>query len=63
MIKSDDGKTEFYGSRNDIRADFGCIYNVMLKFFDRKEIEEIEEHTRKFIKKRNGGLKNGKYNL
>lgn len=48
MIKSDYGKTEFNGSRDDIRADFGCIYNVMLKFFDRKE---IEEHTRKFIKK------------
>lgn len=48
MIKSDDGKTQFSGSRNDIRADFGCIYNVMLKFFDR---EEIEEHTRNFIKK------------
>lgn len=51
MIKSDDGKTEFCGSRDDIRGDFGCIYNVMLKFFDREEIEEIEEYTRKFIKK------------
>lgn len=51
MIKSDYGKTEFSGSRNDIRGDFGCIYNIMLKFFDRKEIEAIEEHTRKFIKK------------
>lgn len=51
MIKSDDGKTQFSESRNDIRADFGCIYNVMLKFFDREEIEEIEEYTRKFIKK------------
>lgn len=49
MIKSDVGKTEFCGSRDDIRDDFGCIYNVMLKFFDRKEIEKIEEHTRKFI--------------
>lgn len=49
MIKSDDGKTEFNGSRDDIRADFGRIYNVMLKYFDRKEIEEIEEQTRKFI--------------
>ena len=27
------------------------VYNVMLKFFDREEIEEIEERTRKFIKK------------
>lgn len=54
MIKSDCGETEFCGSRNDIRADFGCIYNIMLKFFDRKEIEEIEEHTRKFIKKEMG---------
>ena len=51
MIKSDYGKTLFSGSRNDIRDDFGCIYDVMLKFFDREEIEEIEEHTRKFIKK------------
>lgn len=51
MIKCDDGKTYFCGSRNEIRADFGCIYNIMLKFFDREEIEEIEEHTRKFIKK------------
>lgn len=51
MIKSDVGKTEFCGSRDDIRADFGCIYNVMLKFFDREEIEKIEERTRKFIKK------------
>ena len=51
MIKSDDGKTYFCGSRNDIRADFGCIYNVMLKYFDREEIEEIEEKTRKFIMK------------
>ena len=51
MIKSDEGNTEFYGSRNDIRADFGCIYNSMLKFFNRKEIEEIEERTRKFNKK------------
>ena len=48
MIKSDDGKTYFCGSCNDIRADFGCIYNVMLKHFDRKE---IEEQTRKFIMK------------
>ena len=48
MIKSDVGKTEFCGSRDDMRADFGCIYNVMLKFFDR---EEIEEKTREFIKK------------
>lgn len=46
MIKSDGGKTEFCGTRKDIRADFGCIYNVMLKYFDRKE---IEEHTRNFI--------------
>lgn len=51
MIKSDKGNTYFCGSRNDIRADFGCIYNVMLKYFDRKEIEEIEEQTRKFIMK------------
>jgi hypothetical protein len=51
MIKSDDGKTEFCGSRIDILSDFGCIYNVMLKFFDKKEIEEIEEYIRKFIKK------------
>lgn len=51
MIKSDNAKTEFCGSRNDIRTDFGCIYNVMLKFFDREEIEKIEEQTRKFIKK------------
>lgn len=51
MIKSDIGKTEFCGSRDDIRADFGCIYNVMLKYFNRKEIEEIEEKTRKFIMK------------
>ena len=49
MIKSNEGKTEFCGTRSDIRADFGCIYNVMLKYFDRKEIEEIEEHTRNFI--------------
>lgn len=49
MITSNEGKTYFNGSRNDIRTDFGCIYNVMLKYFDRKEIEEIEEHTRKFI--------------
>lgn len=48
MIKSDDGKTYFCGSRDDIRADFGCIYNVMLKYFDRKEIEEIEEKNKKF---------------
>lgn len=54
MIKSDVGKTEFCGSCDDIRADFGCIYKVMLKIFDRKEIEEIEEHTRKFIKKEMG---------
>ena len=51
MIKCNDGKTSFSGSRGEIRADFGCIYNVMLKFFDREEIEEIEEQTRKFIKK------------
>lgn len=51
MIKSDDGKTQFSGSRNEIRADFGCIYKIMLKFFDRKEIEEIEEKIRNFIKK------------
>lgn len=51
MIKIDDGKTLFSGTRNEIGADFGCIYNVMLKFFDREEIEEIEETTRKFIKK------------
>lgn len=51
MIKSDVGKTYFYGSRDEIGADFGCIYNVMLKYFDRKEIEKIEERTRKFIKK------------
>ena len=54
MIKSDNGKIQFIGSRNDIRADFGYIYSVMLKFFDREEIEEIEENEeriRKFIKK------------
>lgn len=48
MIKSDNGKIQFYGSRDDIGADFGCIYNAMLKFFDR---EEIEERARKFNKK------------
>ena len=54
MIKSDVGKIEFCGSHNDIRADFGCIYKVMLTFFDKKEIEEIEEQTRKLIKKEMG---------
>lgn len=57
MIKSDDEKTEFNGSRDDIRGDFGCIYNVMLKFFDREEIEKIEERTRKFIIKEMEDLK------
>jgi len=47
MIKSDKGKIEFCGSCDEIRADFGCIYKVMLKFFDREKIEEV---TRKFIK-------------
>lgn len=62
MIKTDDGKILFSGSHNEIRADFGRIYNVMLKFFDREEIEDIEEHTRKFIKKEMED-QNGKYNL
>jgi hypothetical protein len=51
MIKSDVGKTIFSGTRSEIGANFGYIYKVMLKFFDREEIEDIEEQTRKFIMK------------
>ena len=43
MIKSDDGMVTMKGSRKDIQADYGCIYNSMLKFFSDKELKEIQK--------------------
>lgn len=43
MIKSDNGMVKMVGSRKDIQADYGCIYNSMLKFFSDDGIKEIQK--------------------
>lgn len=43
MIKSDNGMVKIVGSREDIQADYGCIYSSMLQLFSDKEIKEIHK--------------------
>lgn len=43
MIKSDNGMVKMVGSREDIQADYGCIYSSMLQFFTDKELKEIHK--------------------
>lgn len=67
MIKSDKGSVKIVGSREDIKADYGCIYSSMLQLFSDKELKEIHkkviEHKLNELNDILEGWENGKYNL
>lgn len=50
MIKCEDSKVSIVGTKEDIGAEFGVLYNALLNFFDKEELDGIERVTMKLRK-------------
>lgn len=50
MIKCEDSKVSIVGTKEDIGAEFGVIYNALFNFFDKEELDGIEKVTMKWRK-------------
>ena len=50
MIKCEDSRVIINGTKEDIGAEFGIIYNALLDFFDKEELDGIINVTMKYRK-------------
>lgn len=50
MIKCEDSKISIVGTKEDIGAEFGAIYNTLFSFFDKEELDGIIKMTMKYRK-------------
>lgn len=50
MIKCEDSKVSIVGTKEDVGAEFGVIYNALFNFFDKEELDGIIKVTMKYRK-------------
>ena len=50
MIKCENSEVSMIGTKEDIGAEFGVIYNALFNFFDKEELDKIEKATMKWRK-------------
>ena len=50
MIKCEDSKVSIVGTKENVGAEFGVIYNALFNFFDKEELDGIEKVTMKWRK-------------
>lgn len=50
MIKCKESEVKISGIKEDIGAEFGVIYNALLNFFDKEELDAIINATKKYRK-------------
>lgn len=50
MIKCEESNVSIVGTKEDIGADFGVIYNALFNFFDKEELDGIIKMTMKYRK-------------
>lgn len=50
MIKCEESKLSIAGTKEDVGAEFGIIYNALYNFFDKEELDGIINTTIKYRK-------------
>jgi hypothetical protein len=50
MIKCENSTISINGTKEDVGAEFGVIYNALYNFFDKEELDGIINATKKYRK-------------